>query len=65
MRICGDKRGLQELGGPKERPQPHRVPRESVDPALLADIPFVSPVYSTNGRLLPTDDGCPLGRAAR
>src|SRR5438874_9799290 len=36
MRICGDKRGLQELGGPKERPQPHRVPRESVDPALLA-----------------------------
>src|ERR671933_1447303 len=36
MRICGNKRGFEELGGPKEGPQPHRVPRERVDSALLA-----------------------------
>src|SRR5438132_14294228 len=35
MRICGDKRCIDELGGPKEGPETHRIARESVRSALL------------------------------
>ena len=40
------------------RPFPATVER-------LRDVPFVTPVYSTNGHLVPADDECPLPRGER
>jgi DNA-binding transcriptional LysR family regulator len=36
-----------------------------IDPSRLSSFPFVSPVYNANGRLMPSDDACPLNRAER
>lgn len=42
-----------------------RLGAQPVSAEVLRGIPFVSPVFNANGRLLPADDGCPLGRGDR
>ena len=36
-----------------------------VEPKRIAELPFVTPIYSVNGQFVPADDGCPLGHAQR
>ncbi len=42
-----------------------RLGRKPVAPARLRTEPFVAPVYSYNGQVLPGDDGCPLDAGER
>jgi hypothetical protein len=36
-----------------------------VDSERVAQLPFVTPIYSVNGQFVPADDGCPLGVGQR
>jgi hypothetical protein len=38
---------------------------QPVDPRKLADLPFVTPIYSVNGQFVPADDDCPLSHTRR
>jgi DNA-binding transcriptional LysR family regulator len=42
-----------------------RLGRNVLDPEVLKHIPFVSPVYTTGGKFIPVDDGCPLSYGER
>ena len=36
-----------------------------VSPGALASIPFIQPVYDADGRMVPSEDGCPLHHTMR
>jgi DNA-binding transcriptional LysR family regulator len=38
---------------------------QPIAPERLADLPFISPIYSLNGQFVPADDGCPLAHGDR
>jgi DNA-binding transcriptional LysR family regulator len=42
-----------------------RLGRPPIPPSALADVPFVMPVYKTQGRIVPVDDDCPIPRTMR
>jgi DNA-binding transcriptional LysR family regulator len=42
-----------------------RLGASPVPPETLATLPFINPVYNADGRLVPTDDSCPLHHGVR
>ena len=42
-----------------------RLGTSPISPESLAEIPFINPVYNVDGRLVPTDDRCPLHYGVR